>query len=183
MIPARVAVARSISVAAENKNKYMEQEEPFLIPIDDAIEAFRHHLDSHDRTILSACFGDGKSFFLSHFMENEDVAKRYTFLTIFPVNYQVKENRDIFELIKRDILLQMLLKGVIETDIKISNEVALALYIQNQPHSFAEGFLPLLSEIALNEDAAKAVALALAGKKFFKTIIQKTVSLMLSSMP
>ena len=148
-------------------------EEEFLIPIDDAIEAFRHHIDAHDRTILSARFGDGKSFFLSHFMENEDVAERYTFLTIFPVNYQVTENRDIFDLIKRDILLQMLLKGVIETEVKITNEVALALYLQCQPLNFAESFLPLLSEFAFNEDAAKVAAVALAGKKFFKSIKQK----------
>lgn len=149
----------------------------FLIPIDDAIEAFRHHLDAHDRTILSARFGDGKSFFLSHFIENEDVAERYTFLTIFPVNYQVTENRDIFDLIKRDILLQMLLKGVIETEVKITNAVALALYLQCQPLSFAESFLPLLSELAMNEDAAKAAAVALAGKKFFKSIKQKLTKL------
>lgn len=148
-------------------------EEKFLIPIDDAIEAFRHHLDAHDRTILSARFGDGKSFFLSHFIENEYVAENYTFLTIFPVNYQVTENRDIFDLIKRDILLQMLLKGVIETEVKITNDVALALYLQCQPLSFAESFLPLLSELAMNEDAAKAAAVALAGKKFFKSIKQK----------
>ena len=121
-------------------------EEKFLIPIDDAIEAFRHHLDAHDRTILSARFGDGKSFFLSHFMEDEDVAECYTFLSIFPVNYQVTENRDIFDLIKRDILLQMLLRGVIETEVKITNDVALALYLQCQPFSFAESFLPLLCE-------------------------------------
>lgn len=148
-------------------------EEKFLIPIDDAVDAFRHHLDAHDRTILSARFGDGKSFFLSHFMENEDVAERYTFLTIFPVNYQVTENRDIFELIKRDILLQMLLKGVIETDVKITNEVALALYLQCQPLSFAESFIPLLSELAMNENAAKVAAVALVGKKFFNSIKQK----------
>jgi len=148
-------------------------EEKFLIPIDDAIEAFRHHLDAHDRTILSARFGDGKSFFLSHFMEDEDVAECYTFLSIFPVNYQVTENRDIFDLIKRDILLQMLLRGVIETEVKITNDVALALYLQCQPFSFAESFLPLLSELAMNEDAAKAAAVALAGKKFFKSIKQK----------
>lgn len=148
-------------------------EEDFLIPIDEVIDKFLHHLDAHDRTILSARFGDGKSFFLSHFMEDDDVAEKYTFLTIFPVNYQVTENHDIFELIKRDILLQMLLKGVIETDVKIPNEVALALYLQCQPLSFAESFLPLLSELAVNEDAAKTAAVALTGKKFFKSIKQK----------
>ena len=154
-----------------NERKYVKEE--FLIPIGDAIEAFRHHLDAHDRTILSARFGDGKSFFLSHFIENVDVAERYTFLTIFPVNYQVTENRDVVDFIKRDILLQMLLKGVIETEVNITNEVALALYLQCQPLSFAESFLPLLSELAMNEDTAKAAAVALAGKKFFKSIKQK----------
>lgn len=144
-----------------------------IIPIDGAIEEFRHHLDGHDRTILSARFGDGKSFFLSHFMENEDVKERYTFLTIFPVNYQVTENRDIFELIKRDILLQMLLKGVIETEILISTDEALALYLQCQPLSFIESFLPLLSEFSLPEETAKATAVAAACKKVFKTIKKK----------
>lgn len=147
--------------------------EEFLIPIDDAIEAFRHHLDAHDRTILSARFGDGKSFFLSHFMENEDVAERYTFLTIFPVNYQVTENHDIFDLIKRDILLQMLLKGVMETDIQITTDEALSLYLQCKPLSFIESFLPLLSEFSLPEDAVKAAAVAAACKKVFKTIKKK----------
>lgn len=159
----------------------MVQEEPFLIPIDDAIEAFRHHLDSHDRTILSACFGDGKSFLLSHFMKDVDVAERYTFLTIFPVNYQVTENCDIFELIKRDILLQMLLKGVIETDIEISDAEALALYLQSQPLSFIESFLPLLSELALPDDSAKAVALAQLTKNFFKSVKQKIDKIKLQS--
>ena len=144
-----------------------------MIPIDDAIKSFRLHLDTHDRTILSAKFGDGKSYFLSHFMEDEDVAERYTFLTIFPVNYQVTENRDIFDLIKRDILLQMLQKGIIETEVEINDGVALALYFQNQPLSFAESFLPLLSELPLNENAARAAAITLAGKKFFKSIKQQ----------
>jgi len=145
----------------------------FLIPIDRAITDFRHHLDAHDRTILSACFGDGKSFFLSHFMEDEDVAENYTFLTIFPVNYQVVENRDIFELIKRDILLQMLLKGIIETDIEISDAEALALYMQCKPLSFIESFIPLLAELPLSDDVTKSVACTIAFKNAFKTIKQK----------
>lgn len=152
-------------------------EEKFIIPIDGAIHDFYHHLDTHDRTILSARFGDGKSFFLSHFMEDEKVKERYTFLTIFPVNYQVTENRDIFEIIKRDIIIQMLLKGVIETEVEIYDEVALALYLQCHPLGFFESFLPLLSELALNEDAARAVAVALAGKKFFKSIKQKIIKI------
>ena len=151
----------------------METKEEFIIPIDDAIEDFRHHIDAHDRTILSARYGDGKSFFLSHFMENPDVTERYTFLTIFPVNYQVTENRDIFDLIKRDILLQMLLKGVVETDIEITDAEALALYIQCQPLSFIEGFIPLIADISTSEGASRVAAVIVGIKKVFKTLKQK----------
>lgn len=152
-------------------------DEEFLIPINSAIEEFKQHLDSHDRTILSAHFGDGKSFFLSRFMDDPDVAERYIFLTVFPVNYQVVENRDIFELIKRDILLQMLLKRVIEADIEISDAEALALYLQCRPLSFIEGFIPLIAELAPSDEATKAVAISIAIKKVFKTIKQKLDSI------
>ena len=38
-----------------------------IIPVDDAMKLFENHLLSHDRVILSAKFGDGKSFFLNEF--------------------------------------------------------------------------------------------------------------------
>ena len=72
----------------------------FIIPVDDAIKRFYEHLNAHERTVLSAKFGDGKTYFLQKFMEDEKVKEGYTFLTLYPVNYQVAENRDIFELIK-----------------------------------------------------------------------------------
>ena len=34
------------------------------IPVDDAMQRFEDHLLSHDRVVLSAKFGDGKTFFL-----------------------------------------------------------------------------------------------------------------------
>ena len=83
--------------------------EDIIIPIGNELAKFWFHLRAHDRTILSARYGDGKSFFLQRFMEREK--DRYTFLTLFPVNYQVVENRDVFELIKYDLLIQMLFKG------------------------------------------------------------------------
>ena len=35
------------------------------IPVDDAMQRFEDHLLSHDRVVLSAKFGDGKTFFLN----------------------------------------------------------------------------------------------------------------------
>lgn len=86
-----------------------------LIPIDTELAAFKGHLDINERTIFSAKFGDGKTFFLNEFKkeysdENKkkvDKKEKYYFITLYPVNYSVAENQDIFEYIKRDILLQL----------------------------------------------------------------------------
>ena len=37
----------------------------FEIPVDERMLEFKRHLDCHPRTILSAKFGDGKSYFLN----------------------------------------------------------------------------------------------------------------------
>lgn len=39
----------------------------FYIPVEPDIKRFVQHLRTHHRTILSAGFGDGKSFFLDKF--------------------------------------------------------------------------------------------------------------------
>lgn len=83
-----------------------------IIPIDSEITTFSDYLDRNCRCILSARFGDGKSFFLKEFKKK--LADKYIFLTIYPVNYQVAENKDIFEYIKRDILLQILMTSAID---------------------------------------------------------------------
>ncbi len=149
-------------------------EEQFIIPIDKAIIDFKNHLKVNDRTILSCRFGDGKSFFLSRFVEDEDVKKEYTFLTLYPVNYQVTENRDIFEIIKRDILIQMLCKGIIKPDYEISNKIAFWLYLQNKPFGFIESCLPLITEtISNNENAKYTVTAVSAIVTFLKSINKK----------
>ena len=83
-----------------------------IIPIDFEITTFSNYLDRNCRCILSARFGDGKSFFLNEFKKK--TSDKYIFLTIYPVNYQVAENKDIFEYIKRDILLQILMTSAID---------------------------------------------------------------------
>lgn len=76
-----------------------------IIPIDDHLLFFKEHIDSNDRAIFSARFGDGKTFFLDKF--KEEFKEDYEFITLYPVNYQVAENKDIFEYIKRDVLMQL----------------------------------------------------------------------------
>ena len=83
-----------------------------IIPIDSEITTFSDYLNNNCRGILSARFGDGKSFFLNEV--KKQLSDKYLFLTIYPVNYQVAENKDIFEYIKRDILLQILMTSEID---------------------------------------------------------------------
>lgn len=90
-----------------------------LIPIDKELAAFKKHLEVNERTIFSAKFGDGKTYFLNEFKkkysdENKeyvDKKEKYYFIAIYPVNYSVAENQDIFEYIKRDILFQLAKDG------------------------------------------------------------------------
>ncbi len=74
---------------------------------------FKNHLKHADRMILSAKFGDGKSFFLQKIREDVETFKEYVFITLYPVNYVVAPNEDIFEYIKRDILVQLVKLGLL----------------------------------------------------------------------
>lgn len=67
---------------------------------------FKKYLENSPRIIFSAKFGDGKTQFLKEIAKNEEF-DGYQFFTIYPVNYVVADNADIFEYVKRDILLQM----------------------------------------------------------------------------
>lgn len=71
------------------------------------LDDFKNHLEHADRMILSAKFGDGKSFFLQKIREDNERFSEYELITIYPVNYVVAQNEDIFEYIKRDILIQL----------------------------------------------------------------------------
>ncbi len=140
-----------------------------VIPIDIAISDFKNHLLSHPRTILSAKYGDGKTYFLSYFVNDPAVKDDFEFLTIYPVNYQVLENKDIFELIKRDLLLQMIAKGMLNT-YDIPDNVAIAFYLQNKCGTVAEAFLPFLQTLDSTQPVAKALIAGLAGIKMFKKL-------------
>lgn len=58
------------------------------------------------KILFSAPFGQGKSFFLSKYFDER--ADKYNVFKLFPVNYSVATNQDIFRYIKSDILFQLL---------------------------------------------------------------------------
>ena len=77
------------------------------IDISAKINEFVQYLNTTDRIILSAKFGDGKTYFLNKLRNNDCLANECEFYTVYPVNYSVAKTEDVFEYIKRDIILQM----------------------------------------------------------------------------
>lgn len=92
------------------------EEQPFNIPIDEPQKEFAKHLEPKEnkRIIFSAPFGTGKTYFLKKFFDGRKTKEKV--IHLFPVNYSVSSNEDVFELIKFDILLQLLEDESIELD-------------------------------------------------------------------
>jgi DNA polymerase III delta prime subunit len=75
-------------------------------------------LDGNNRILFTAPFGTGKSTFLNEV--SNDLADEFFFLKIYPVNYCVAKNEDVFELIKFDLLLQLM--GVYKDEIRLTKD-------------------------------------------------------------
>ena len=77
-----------------------------IISLEDELFSFDRYFEANSRCVLSAPFGEGKSFFLNEFIKKK--SSDYDFITLYPTGYQICENKDVFEYIKRDILLALL---------------------------------------------------------------------------
>lgn len=84
------------------------------INISGKLNDFAQYLETTDRIILSAKFGDGKTYLLNELRKDEAMKDKYEFFTIYPVNYSVAKNEDVFEYIKRDIIVQLHKKKLFE---------------------------------------------------------------------
>lgn len=80
-----------------------------LIAIEDPIVSFRNFINArvNSRILFSGAFGQGKTTFLNFFFD-EAHKNNYTVFRVFPVNYSVSSNEDVFRYIKSDILFQLL---------------------------------------------------------------------------
>lgn len=135
-----------------------------MIPIDGEIERFYHHLSYNDRVIFSAKFGDGKSFFLNQFFEKYQ--NKFCCIKVYPVNYQVESNNDIFELIKKDILIQLLANDLIVNDDELIDDSLYAQY-----YLFNNGsdiILDLLSAVPVIDTPVKILQKAIGHIRKFR---------------
>lgn len=117
------------------------------ILIDDPIIEFKTHLELKDnkRILFSGRFGSGKSYFLKHFFTRQN---EYEVFFVNPVNYQVAKNEDIFELIKFDLILELLGKGWLSGNSeKINNSLLLQFFILNKSSDILLDLLSLIPKV------------------------------------
>lgn len=123
------------------------------IDITKELIAFEKHLRNNERVILSAKFGDGKTYFLDAFKKKfsakENDQQQYEFITLYPINYQVSDNKEIFEYIKRDILIQMVLKGMIHSGCQISEGLYLQFYLMNNHLTLVQDIIQIIPSLGL----------------------------------
>lgn len=75
-------------------------------------------IEENSRIFFSGKFGIGKTYFLNEFFDSK--SDKYEVFHLYPVNYQINSNEDILELIKYDVLVELLKKN---KDILQSNAV------------------------------------------------------------
>lgn len=90
------------------------------IPIDTIKDDFNSFLETENnsRIFFSGKFGIGKTYFLNDFFDSQK--DKYEVFHLYPINYQINTNEDIIELIKYDILIELLKK---KNDILHKNKV------------------------------------------------------------
>lgn len=92
------------------------------------------NLEGNNDIIFSAPFGTGKTYFLKEDFVRKN-QKEFNAIQLYPVNYSVSSNEDIFELIKYDILFELVLKykeSIKDIDaLELDKGLALQLYIHD----------------------------------------------------
>lgn len=140
------------------------------IGIDNPLINFQKHLEDFNNTkiVLSAPFGEGKTTFLNYFFEQHE--DKYEVFRVFPVNYSVASNEDIFKYIKTDILFQLLGKDIDLEKSTISLKEAFQEYVYLNPKKTIYSFLKNIS--SLNKETAIISKSIDAFNHFLKPILE-----------
>lgn len=121
--------------------------EPLDIPLDDPFKTFEEHIavNGNSRILFSAPYGAGKTTFLKDFFRKTE--DKFEVIYLFPVNYSVARNEDIFKFIKCGILFQLLGKDVEFKKEEFKYLQTLPQYILQNPIKILAPFVKLLPQI------------------------------------
>lgn len=125
-----------IDLVYDTKNLFL----PIFNPFADFLKFIG---DRHNSKILfSAPFGQGKTTFLKFFFDPPQ--KDYEVFHLYPVNYPVAKNEDIFRYIKTEILFQLLGKDVTFDKTEIPYLNTLPDFLSKSAHRVLSPFLNML---------------------------------------
>lgn len=124
-------------------------------------------LPNNNRIIFSGAFGTGKTYFLEKFFKDHE---SYEAIHLFPVNYSVASNEDIFELIKYDILFKLLERDLEFEDVKIDKGTFLPFFLKNHATEIIPFLLGVIPKVggSLKEIAQGLINLDKKFNKEFK---------------
>lgn len=130
-------------------------------------ELFQEHInpEMNRRILFTGAYGKGKSTFLNHFFNNN---KEYFPISLKPVNYSVAANEDVYELIKLDIILEVI--GNYSKDVELKDE-QFSVLLRSQMFMIERfQFMPWASALlAIGSKLGKTIVPILeAGEKIIK---------------
>ncbi len=107
---------------------------------------FTEHLNipNNERIIFSAKFGMGKTTFLKWFFEQDENKAKYNVIHLFPVNYSVASNEDIFRYIKYDIITELLEKQINIPFEEIKSNEVLKQFLKKNSDKVLAGIISML---------------------------------------
>tara|TARA_R110001599_G_scaffold184247_4_gene377745 strand:+ start:718 stop:2238 length:1521 start_codon:yes stop_codon:yes gene_type:complete len=125
----------------------MKKMTEFRIDISKPKKAFADHLnlEGNKRIIFSGPFGIGKTTFIKEFSEINK--EKYNVIHLFPVNYSVSSNEDIFELIKYDLFYEILKFEPIVDQTSISKLEHLPFFAKQEFNKLIHIFLKAIPKI------------------------------------
>lgn len=90
------------------------------VKTDKIFHSFSQHIneEKNERILFTSAFGTGKSTFLAEYFER--FKDYYNVFKIYPVSYSVSQNEDVFELLKYDLLFQLIENY--EKEIELQND-------------------------------------------------------------
>lgn len=123
------------------------------VDLKNPIQDFKQHLEVYDNTkiLFSGPFGQGKTTFLNYFFDKEK--DKYEVFKLYPVNYAVSHNEDIFKYIKAELLFQLMGKDVDFDKIDFNySDAAYSYFSQNIDKIISPllSLIPKIGETAAN---------------------------------
>jgi len=142
------------------------------IDISNHLELFKEHIENKEnlRIVVSGAFGSGKTYFLNNFFKDNS---EYNLIKLYPVSYSVASNEDIFELIKFDVLFELLCNPDVQFDKEYFDRLLTSqVFVQQNAFDILKPLIEKIPKIGKATTTATEIMIAFSEKyeKFHKNV-------------